>query len=317
MRRREFLTSGAALFLFMGSAAAESYRVWRVAFVASGSARPAADAFRNALHDYGYEYEKNFVLDVRGANGNYSLLPGILREVVGLKPDVIVAVATPAIAAAQKATSTIPIVMSPATDPIGSGFVRSYAHPGGNITGVANMLGDLTAKSLDILHVVLPNLKKIGVLISNNPTHPALAEVAKHAAETLGLSAERFTAATADDLEASFEAMRAANCEAVYVVADAYRPAMAGVARKFALPAMYQVDVYVRDGGLMSYGPDLLAMPARAAYYVDKIIKGANPADMPVEQPTKFHFLVNLRTAKALGLTIPESVLPQADEVIE
>jgi len=179
------------------------------------------------------------------------------------------------------------------------------------------MLGDLTAKSLDILHVVLPNLKKIGVLISNNPTHPALAEVAKHAAETLGLSAERFTAATADDLEASFEAMRAANCEAVYVVADAYRPAMAGVARKFALPAMYQVDVYVRDGGLMSYGPDLLAMPARAAYYVDKIIKGANPADMPVEQPTKFHFLVNLRTAKALGLTIPESVLPQADEVIE
>jgi putative ABC transport system substrate-binding protein len=169
-----------------------------------------------------------------------------LAKPIELKPDVIVAEATPAIVAAQKTTSTIPIVMSPATDPIGSGFVKSFAHPGGNITGVANMFGDLTAKTLDILHLVLPNAKKIAVLISNNPTHPPLFEAAKRGAEILGLSAERFLAATPDDVETAFKGMISANCEAVYVLADPPRAAIPEQALRLGLPVIYQVDYFAR-----------------------------------------------------------------------
>jgi putative ABC transport system substrate-binding protein len=294
-----------------------SNKIWRLAYIGSGKAAAAVEILREALRKLGYEEGKNLIIDVREASGYYAALPGLSNELIEMKPDVIVAEATPAVAAAQKATSIIPIVMSPASDPIGSGFVKSFARPGGNITGVANMFGDLTAKTLDFLHLVLPNVKKIAVLISNNPTHPLLFEAAKHGAETLGLSAERFLAATPDDVEAAFKAMKSANCEALYVLADPPRVTIPEQALKFGLPVIYQVDYYVQIGGLMSYGPDVTAIFQRAASYVDRILKGGNPADIPVEQPTRFHFLVNLRAAKALGLTIPETVLAQADEVIE
>jgi putative ABC transport system substrate-binding protein len=317
MLRRDFLTSGFALFLFKGPAIAEPSRSWRVAYVSSGRAGMFVEAFRRALNSLGYEEGKNITIDIREAKGNFSLLPDLVREVVDLKPDVIVAEATPAIAAAQKATSAIPIVMSPATDPVGSGFIKSFAHPGGNITGIANMYGDLTAKSLDLLHLVLPNAKKVAVLTSNNPTHPPLFETAKRGAATIGLTADRFVAATPADLEAAFAAMKSSNCDALYVLADPYRPTIPQLALTFGLPAIYQVDLYVEEGGLMSYGPDALGLFARAAYYVDRIIKGGNAADIPVEQPTTFRFIVNLRTAKALGVTIPETELLQADRIIE
>jgi putative ABC transport system substrate-binding protein len=207
--------------------------------------------------------------------------------------------------------------MSPATDPIGSGFIKSFARPGGNITGVANMFGDLTAKTLDFLRLVLPNAGKIGVLTSNNPTHPPLFEVARRSAEAIGISAERFVAETPNDLEIAFKAMKSANCDAVYVLADPPRPTIPELSLKFLLPAIYQVDTYIQMGGLMSYGPDILGMFVRAAYYVDRVIKGTRPAEMPVEQPATFRFMINLRTAKALGLTIPESVLLQADSIVE
>jgi putative ABC transport system substrate-binding protein len=273
---------------------------------------------QEALRQLGYEVGKNLVLEVRGATGNYSLLPDLAKEVVGLRPDVIVAEATPAIAAAKRATSTIPIIMAPATDPVGSGFIESFAHPGGNITGLANLFGDQTAKTLDFLHLVLPQAKKIGVLISSNPTHPALLEIAKSGASKFGVSAESFRAGAPDELGATFEAIKAANCEALYVLADPVRPAIPELALKLGLPAIYQLDYYVQKlGGLMSYGAESLSFMRRAAGYVDRILKGEKPAEMPVEQPTTFRFVVNLRTAKALGLTIPESVLAQADEVIE
>jgi putative ABC transport system substrate-binding protein len=273
---------------------------------------------QEALHKLGYEVGKNLVLEVRGAGGNYSLLPDLAKEVVGLRPDVVVVEATPAVAAAKRATSTIPIVMAPATDPIGSGFIESFAHPGGNITGLANLFGDQTAKTLDFLHLVLPKAKKIGVLISSNPTHPALLEIAKGGATRIGVLAESFSAGTPDELAAAFEAIKSANCEAVYVLADPIRPAIPELALKFGLPAIYQLDYYVEKlGGLMSYGAESLGFMRRAAGYVDRILKGEKPAEMPVEQPTTFRFVVNLRTAKALGVTIPESVLAQADEVIE
>jgi putative tryptophan/tyrosine transport system substrate-binding protein len=312
MRRREFLASGSALLYVIASAVAEPSRSSRVVLMTSTSPGVLVPILQEALHQLGYEVGKNLVLEVRGAGGNYSLLPDLAKEVVGLRTDVIVAEATPAIAAAKRATSTIPIVMAPATDPIGSGFIESFAHPGGNITGLANLFGDQTAKTLDFLHLVLPQAKKIGVLISSNPTHSALLEIAKSGASKIGISAESFRAGT------PVEAIKSANCEAVYVLADPIRPAIPELALKFGLPAIYQLDYYVEKlGGLMSYGAESPSFMRRAAGYVDRILKGEKPAEMPVEQPTTFRFVVNLRTAKALGLTIPESVLAQADEVIE
>jgi putative ABC transport system substrate-binding protein len=317
MRRRDLLTNGAALLVLMGFAAGQTARQWRVAYVASGNSTPSVDWFRKALHSLGYKDNENLVLDVREARGDYSLLPEILRQVVRLRPDVIVAAATPAVAAAKEATPAIPIVMANSSDPIGSGFVQSFAHPGGNITGIANMYGELAAKTLEILHLAPPNVKKIGILVSNNPAQLPIFDAARRGAEILGISAERFVAKTPNDLKAAFAAMKLANCEAVYVLADAVRPTIPQLALQFALPAIYQADQYVDIGGLMSYGPEGAAMNFRAADYVDRIIKGGNPADMPVEQPTTFRLLVNLGTAKALGLAIPESVLVQADKVIE
>ncbi|MBR1286829.1 ABC transporter substrate-binding protein [Bradyrhizobium sp. AUGA SZCCT0177] len=314
--RRRMLTACLGL-LVAGAAKADRSRQWRVVYVGSGRTTVAVPILREALRQLGYEEGKNLILDVRAANGQYAILPDLLKEVVGLRPDVIVAEATPAVAAAQKATSTIPIVMSPASDPVGSGFVESFARPGGNITGVANMFGDATTKTLDIIRLVLPNVKMIGVLISNNPTHPRLFEVAKQAAASMAIPAERFVAPNPEDLERAFAGMKSANCDAVYVLADPVRPAIPGIALKYGLPAIYQVNTYVTEGGLMSYGPDVPGFFSLAARYVDRILKGGKPAEIPVEQPTKFLFAVNLRTAKELGLTIPESVLLMADKVIE
>lgn len=319
MRRRILLSASVALLLTANSGPAETgARLWHVAYVTAGGEGDQVNTFRDALRDLGYENGKNLVLDVRAARGNYALLPQLLIEVVKSAPDVIVAEATPAVDAAKRATSTIPIVMSPATDPMGSGFVESFSRPGRNITGLANMYGDLTAKTVDILHLVLPDVRKVGVLISNNPTHPALFEVAKSAAATLGISAERFVAEKPEDLEAAFEAMRLAHCEAVYVLADPPRAAIPKLAFKASLPVIYQNDYYVNKmGGLMSYGPEVLGFYRRAAYYVDRILRGERAADIPVEQPTKFLFLINMAAARTLNLSIPESVLLQADKVVE
>jgi putative ABC transport system substrate-binding protein len=318
MRRREFLAVGSAcLILAGGRARAEPTRTWRVALVTSGSGGLILELIRISLASLGYEEGKNLIIDFREANGRYAVLPDLIAELIPLRPDVIIAEATPAIAAAQKATSVIPIVMAPATDPIGCGFVKSFTHPGGNITGVANMFGDLTAKTLDILRLVFPNAKKIGVLISNNPTHPALLDVAKRAAAAIGIVAEGFIARNPEDIEAAFAQMKDAKYEVVYVLADPSRPVLPPIALKFALPTIFQVNSYVSLGGLMSYGPNIPDFFTKAAQYVDRIFKGAKPADLPVEQPTRFEFMVNMRTAKALGLTIPEQVLLMADQVIE
>lgn len=288
-----------------------------MALVTSGSGNRILGWLRSTLRTLGYEEGKNLIIDFREAKGHYALLPDLLKEVIARKPDVIVAEATPAVAAAQQATSTIPIVMSPATDPIGSGFVKSFARPGGNITGVANMFGDLTTKTLDIIRLVFPRVTKIGILASSNPTHPGYIEVAKQAAREIGLSAEGFIAPNPEDLEATFADMKAANCEVVYVLADPLRPALPSIALKSGLPAVYQVNSYIDYGGLMSYGPDIQALFTKAAQYVDRILKGGTPAEMPVEQPITFQFVINLRTAQELNLTIPERVLLMADKVIE
>lgn len=269
------------------------------------------------MAEQGYVEGKSFIIDIREAQGRYDLLPGLAKEIIHAGPDVIVAEATPAIAAVQHETSSIPIVMSPSTDPVGSGFVKSFAHPGGNITGFANMFGDLSAKSLEFLHLVVPGARTVAVLMSSNPTHAPMFKLARAGGERLGLTTLPFVAPTETDLERAFLEIRKAGCDALYVLADPYRPIITQLALSARLPSIYQYSLFVDIGGLMSYGPDVLDIFKRAAVYVDKIIKGANPADLPIEQPTKFYFVLNLKTAKALGLSIPESVVAMADNVLE
>jgi len=317
MKRREFIAGlGAAMASPVG-VSAQQQKIWRIGYLDSGPLDVGLVVFRQQMADQGYVEGKSFVIDAREALGRYDLLPGLAKEIISGSPDVIVAVATPAIAAVQRETASIPIVMSPATDPIGSGFVKSFARPGGNITGFANMFGDLTAKSLEILHLVVPNAKTVAVLMSSNPTHASLFEVARTGAQRIGLTALPYVAPTPADLERVFLEIKKANCDALYVLADAYRPIIAELAASAQLPSIYQYSLFVDIGGLMSYGPDVLNIFRRAAVYVDKIIKGAKAADLPVEQPTKFDFVLNLKTAKALGLSIPESVVVLADKVIE
>jgi putative ABC transport system substrate-binding protein len=265
----------------------------------------------------GYSEGKNLVVEARYAEGNADRLPGLAGELVAAPCDVIVALATPAIAAAQRATSKIPIVMSPSTDPIGSGFVKSFARPGGNITGVANLYGDMTAKSIEFLHAIVPHAQKIGVLMSSNPTHPHLYDIARAASESLGLSTIPAVAPLPDDLDRAFQKMAKENCDALFPLADPVRPTLVPLAAQYKIPAIYQFSLYVDAGGLASYGANAEAMFVKAAEYVDKILKGADPADLPVEQPTTFEFVLNLKTAKSLRLSIPESVIGRADRIIE
>lgn len=295
----------------------EPLRPKRLALVTSGRGVEVLASIRGALRILGYDEGKDLIIDFREANGRYSDLPKLLSEVIALKPDVIIAEATPAIAVAQQLTSTIPIVMAPSTDPIGSGFVKSFARPGGNITGIANMFNDLAAKMLDLIRRVFPEARKIGVLSSANPSHPPVVRTVIQTAAAVGITAQSFTAPNPEDIEKAFAAMKEANCDVVYVLADPPRPALPSLAVKYNLPAVYQVSTYPKLGALMAYGPHIESIFVRAAYYADRLLKGGNPADMPVEQPTRFVLVINLQTAKSMNLTIPEQVLLMADEIIE
>ena len=306
MRRRDFIAIlGGATVTWPLAARAQQQKTWRVGCLSSGAAA-SLDSFRQRMADLGYIEGRNLIVDLRAAEGQYDRLPGFALEIVELHPDAIVAEATPAIAAAQRATKTIPIVMAPVTDPIGSGFIESFARPGGNITGVANMFGDLTAKSLEILHRVLPDAKTIAVLMSANPTHAKLYEVASNGARMIGMSTLPFVAATPADLDRAFSEIKQARCDALYTLADPYRPKIPVLAAATQIPAIYQYGYFVEfGGGLMSYGPDTLALVAHAADYLDKIFKGANPAVLPVEQPTNSNSSSILKLQKRLVLRHP------------
>ena len=288
-----------------------------MAYLSSGATDRQIEVFRKRMGELGYVEGDNLRIEVRSADGNYAHLPTLANELVSLDPDVIVAEATPAIAAVQKLTSRIPIVMATVSDPIGSGFAKSFSHPGGNLTGSAPMFSDLTAKSFDFLHAVLPGARKIAILTSSNPTHVRTLEAARSGAQTMGLTIVSFLARSPADLDRTFSEIADAKCDALYVLADPFRPNIPGLAAAIHIPAIYQYSRYVEVGGLMSYGPDVIAVIAHSADFVDKILKGANPANLPLEEPIKFEFAVNLRTAKSLGLTVPESVLVLADKVIE
>jgi putative ABC transport system substrate-binding protein len=329
MKRREFITTlGAATAAALASRIPVAHaqqspgKVSRVAYLYPGfldnrGDRELFDAFRTELRQRGFIEGRNLVIDARSADGDVERVPVFAAELVALRPDAIVATGLPTVAAARRITSTIPIVMCPGGEPVGSGLIQSLAHPGGNITGLADLNDDTMGKLIELIHIVLPDAKRIAVLTSSNPNHPRRYQLCEAAAKSLGLSAVQVSAPTDASLDRAFEMMTQENCDALFVLNDATRPAIVTLAAKARMPAFFLFAGYVELGGLASYGASLIPMWRKAADYVDKILKGANPAELPVEQPVIFELTLNLKTAKALGLTFSDTLLARADKVIE
>jgi len=280
-----------------------------------------AQAFRQGLRDAGYAEGRDVVIEWRYANGDYERVPELAADLVQRKVDVIVVESTVAAQAVKRATSTIPIVMAVVSDPVGSGLVTSLAHPGGNVTGLSTMSTEHSAKRLQLLKETIPRLTRVAVLWNQaTPYHPKVIEELKAATPSLSIELSLVAARAPEEIDPAFWAVSRAHAQALYVIEGgfffAHRTTLLKLASKARLPAIYGEREYVDEGGLMSYGANLGDLYRRSAGYVDKILKGAKPGDLPIEQPTKFELVVNLKTAKALGLTIPESILLRADEVI-
>jgi putative tryptophan/tyrosine transport system substrate-binding protein len=288
----------------------------------SRSTNPARiEAFRQGLRELGYVEGKNIVIEWRYAEGKPDRLPALAAELVHLKIDVIVTAGPPPTRAAKQATSTIPIVMALDDDPVGSGFAASLARPGGNITGLATLDPELSGKQLELLREIAPKLSRVGVLgdVTRPGTPQALREI-NVAAGAFGAQVQYLEVRGPKDIETAFRAASKERAEAVLVLANpvliSQRRLVIDFAIKSRLPAIYPRPEYVEDGGLVFYGASITDLYRRAATYVDKILKGANPADLPIEQPKKFELIINLKTAKQIGLTIPPEVLARADRVI-
>jgi putative ABC transport system substrate-binding protein len=280
------------------------------------------EVFRQGLRELGYVEGRNLTIEYRWAAGKEERLPELAAELVRLKVDIIVASATPTIVAAKRATSTIPIVMAAVGDPVGSGLVASLARPGGNVTGLTLMSTELAGKRLQLVRELLPKATRVAVLAYRGPSGTLLfLEQMRAAAQQTGVQLVVQEVSEAGELRGAFAAMQRERAQALIVqvspLTREHRRQVEELAAQHRLPAMYEVRLFVESGGLMSYGPNLPEMFRRAALYVDKILKGAKPGDLPVEQPSKFELVINLKTAKALGLTIPESLRFRADEVIQ
>lgn len=324
MRRRELISflGVAVAWPFAARAQQPSGKVWRVAVLYPGSWENASDqapfdSFREELQRLGYIDGKNIVIDRRGAYGHSERIPPLAEELLALQPDVFVAISPAAAVAAHRATSIIPIVMWGVGEPMALGLVDSLAHPGGNVTGTSTMSDESCAKSLEILHTAFPAAKRIGVLMSSNPSHPRLFGLMKTAAGVLNLTVIPVKAPTPNDLKQAFADMLEKGCDALLVLIDVVRPEIPSLAAKLNLPALYQQSAFAGSGALLCYGASQKQIGRRTAYYVDRLLKGARPADLPVEQPVLFELTINLKTAAALGLRIPDTVLAQADRVIE
>jgi ABC-type uncharacterized transport system substrate-binding protein len=285
----------------------------------SPTSKAVHDEFRNSLGNLGYVEGRNLVVDARWAEGKTERLPGLAAELVALKPDVIFANTTQATLAAKQAAGTIPIVMINVTDPIGFGLVVSLSRPGGNVTGLTDFGFELSLKSIELARELIPNATHIAVLVSDNPVHPFQLREIQDAARRFEVTIVPAFAMTVDELEKAVTLAKA-NAAVMIVLGGGLqsgnREKISELALKAKLPTIANVRPYVDAGALASYGQKVLPQYRLAATYVDKILKGARPADLPVEQPTMFELVLNLSTAKALGLTIPQSVLLRADAVI-
>jgi putative ABC transport system substrate-binding protein len=323
MRRREVvaLIGGAAAAWPLGAWAQEGGKIYKVGYLSPSTPGRGTAVFSIALEQLGWTEGKNVVIERRYAENRPERLPELAAELVHLNVDVIVAGGTLGPLAAKQATSTIPIVMTAAGDPLGSGLVPSLARPGGNVTGMSLMPG-IGGKRVELLKELLPRLSHVTVLWNASNPHPTIVfKETQAAGQTLGIEVQSFEVRAGDDFDGAFEAARKRRTDALITVEDPltfdYQKRIADFALIERLPSLFGTRDYVAAGGLMSYGTNLFDLVRRAAGYVDKILRGAKPADLPVQQPATFELVINRKTAEAIGVTVPPSLLARADEVIE
>lgn len=324
MRRRDFIAALGGLAALVPSARAQQ-RVPLIAVLHAASAastREQFEAFQTAMTALGYVDGENIRYQTRFADGQIDRLGALADELVRLNPAVIVSAPAPANIAAKRATGTIPIVMASGADPVGFGLVESLARPGGNVTGLTNFAAELASKQLDLMRALLPRLARVAVLINvTNPLHAPQWRETQQAAAQASISLVPFEYRVADDIERAFDTFAKEKAEALLVPPDTtfgtHRRRIAGLAISSRLPAISFNRAWVEAGGLVAYGPNTEDNYRRAAYFVDRILKGAKPGDLPVEQPTKIVLIVNLKAARTLGLDVPAAFLARADEVVE
>ena len=322
MKRREFIAATAALLVSPQRSLAQGTRR-RVGFLAMDVVAPTVQsAWLDGLRNHGWIDGRNLIIEYRYAP-SLDRLPAFAAELVALSPDLLIAPNTQAAVALKSATANIPIVFAAVGDPVGLGLVQSLSRPGGNLTGLASVNLGFTGKEIEMLREMVPTASKIAVLANpGNPIHRLIvAEELPQIARNLGVALPIVEATTAEELDIAFAAAAAQHPDAINVFGDALTfnnaPRVTALAAKHRLPAIYFGRLFAANGGLMSYSPDIPDLFFRAGGYVDKILKGTKPSDLPVEQPTKFELVINLKTAKALGLTVPPTLLARADEVIE
>jgi putative ABC transport system substrate-binding protein len=328
MRRREFignLIGTAVAWPLAASAQQAASKLYRIGMLDTASRELNAAnlaAFRKALREFGYVEGENLVIEYRTAEGHSERRPNLVSELLRLNVDVIVVRGTPEVMAVKNATSTMPVVMTAVADPVGSGVVANLPHPGGNITGLSSFFRELEAKRFQFLTELIPRMKRVWSLeVINNPGEANAFEEMQKVARPLAIEVLRFDLGNPPDLGRAFEIAVKERVDAIRVsvnsVTRANQRLIADLAAKHKLPAIYAAREFVDKGGLISYGISYPDLYSRAASYVNKIFKGAKPGDLPVEQPMKFELIINLKTAKALGITFPPSIMVQADEVIE
>jgi putative ABC transport system substrate-binding protein len=325
MRRRHFISllGAAAIGRPLAALAQSSSKIWRVGVLETTSIAlnaPNFDAFRQSMRELGYTEGQNLIIEYRSAEGRGDRFAGLATELVGLNVDVILTRGTPAVLAAKKATTTIPIVTAAMGEPLM--VVSSLAHPGGNITGLSGFATDLEAKRAEVIKELVPNSARIaGLYNMGNPVVPPQWDQLQAAARKLGLVPQLLDVRKREEIAPAFDAASDQHADAVTVSVDAltqeYRKLIAELAAKHRLPAIYVSREYVDAGGLIAYGPSYPDLYRRAAIYVDKVLRGSSPSDLPVEQPTKFEMLINLKAARAIDIKVPSTLLALADELIE
>jgi putative ABC transport system substrate-binding protein len=325
MNRRAFIGTLAGGFLAAPRAgeAQQAGKVYRIGLLSPTSQVQGIEGIQEGLRDLGYVEGRNLLVEHRSADGRFDRLPDLAAELVRLQLDVIVAVVTQASLAAKNATSTIPIIMMAVGDPVGARLVSSLARPGGNVTGTSGMAVEVAGKSLELLQQVAPKIYRVTVLWNpaNAVFQALMMKATEEAARSMDIQLQVLAARDVKEIDRAFAAMTRGRAEALLVLTDpvfvVQHSRIAAFAARHRLPSASGARGYAEDGGLISYGPDFFALGRRTATYVDRILKGARPNDLPIEQATKFELAINLKTAKALGLTIPPSLLQRADQVIE
>jgi putative ABC transport system substrate-binding protein len=320
MRRREFITLVGGAAVLPVAVRAQQPKSPRIGVLVTSAPEPFWSLFQEGLRANGYIEGRNIQLELRSSDRKPDLLRVLADELVRLKVDIIVASLTPAVVAARQATSEIPIVMAPAGDPVGTGLISSLARPGGNITGLSGTTAELFAKTLQLIREMLPSTRRVAVLANAadaaDPFSIPFIEQIEDAGRKLGIAIQTIRVRRKEEFDAAFAAMDKERAEAVLVQGSLPRKAALDLALKHRLP-LIGGQLLIREGGLLSYFPNQDDLYRRAGYYVDRILKGVKPAELPVEQPTRFELIINLKTAKALGIDVPPSMLLRADEVIE